>query len=778
MQHLSDRENRRLLRSDEPGARSLSDRVRGAWWSVISTDPNDRISNFALVGVYIGVQWMLAGFAGFSIKPASPMWDQYTEYGKFRHHPDRDLPFYAFGSCLAVLLAITLERAWRRRSEPPGIKTAVLPGHRVALLLALVPTIPFWLNLASPSTILLAGGLRRSTSILLMMPGLAAAAAIFLFRGRPGLAGGWTVARAPDVPAHDGERQAAELAEGRSVRSSQTVVHWLFDVGMVALIASLIYIPDWKLIAYQTYNLDQFHHWDFYLMGPALGFFHGRALGTDVFSQYGVGWPVVLSWLSAVTPITYATCAAIFVLCGTLYFVLYYLTLRHVAGGALLAAAIFFVFLNLQLFHGLPDSGSITMWSWPSSSIVRSVFDLGFFAMLALHGRSGHSRWMVASSAMVGLGLLFEMDTGLYLLASFFYYLFVTWLHGVRGVEGPWSANLSIRTMASLAATLISVTAVGLLIASRGTLFSREFFEGWLEGVRTYGGGFSSLPVVRSGRIALAMLMVLVGLSIGSMLLPILRRRSGRMGFQDRYMGCWGSYAWCAMALFVNRSHPWNIFHCILPFGVLAAYLARSILDRSLEVTAGLGRSGSTPWRTSLLRQGAPGLALVVALIALWTNPAFRGYPNLWNRPVRSTSLGPELCLMPGLCGFPESDAEKIEEFRSVTGQMAEYRTSGQSIEIIHAFDPIFYLASGCPPLDRYSPLLPDLKTKQQLTEAIGRFQARKTPRVVIQEPTDLHEDWTSLREALSAYRNVLLADYEIEKRIGHLEIWRLQSTR
>src|SRR5262249_48914070 len=155
-----------------------------------------------------------------------------------------------------------------------------------------------------------------------------------------------------------------------------------------------------------------FHHWDFYFMGPTLGFFHGRALGTDVFSQYGVGWPVLFSWLSAVTPINHATCAGVFVLCGTLYFVLYYLTLRYIARSALVAAALFFVFLNFQLFHGLPDGGSFTMWCWPSSSILRSVFDIGFFAMLALHGRSGHSRWIIASSAMVGVGLLFELDTG------------------------------------------------------------------------------------------------------------------------------------------------------------------------------------------------------------------------------------------------------------------------------------------------------------------------------------------------------------------------------
>ena len=67
-----------------------------------------------------------------------------------------------FGSCVAVLLAITLERTWRRRSERPGIKASIFPGHCVAILLSLMPTIPFCLNLVYPDSLSLAGGLERS----------------------------------------------------------------------------------------------------------------------------------------------------------------------------------------------------------------------------------------------------------------------------------------------------------------------------------------------------------------------------------------------------------------------------------------------------------------------------------------------------------------------------------------------------------------------------------------------------------------------------------------
>jgi hypothetical protein len=406
---------------------------------------------------------------------------------------------------------------------------------------------------------------------------------------------------------------------------------------------------------------------------------------------------------------------------------------------------------------------------------VRSLFDLGFFAALAMLGRSGNSRWLIAGTAVVGVGLLFEIDTGLYLLATLGYGLFVAWLHGVRGVDGPWQASVDTRTFASVAATLVSVTAAGLLIASRGTLFSFEFFEKSFEGILVLSNGFSSLPIAKNGPLTLAMFVTMVILSIYSMLLPILRRQPGRSGFFDRYIGCWGAYAWCSMVLFVNRSHPHNLFHCILPSGVLVAHFARSILDRSAAIAAGPARPDSAVWLASRISRGVPGPALVVALAALWVNPAFRHYPNLWNRPRQSRSHQSDLCLMPGVCGFPASAAASVREFHAVTGAMAGFRASGRSVEIIHPFDPMFYLASGCPPLDRYSPLLPSLMTKHQLAAALERFRGRATTRVLIQDRIDPAWD---VNEAWLAFRDALPADHEIEQRIGGFEVWRLRSAR
>jgi hypothetical protein len=757
---------------DERGNLNSVERIKRAWWNWISAGPNDQVPILTVLGVCVGVLWMLAAFVAVGIPPTDSRNSEFIDLGKSYFKPDRDMAIYIIGSCAAAMLGIGMHKIRSRHSKKTTDAGARPPANRVSILLALAVMVTCALDLILDSAAVPAKGLSPSASFFLAVAGMSTAGTFLLLAI-------WrrhsdrSIRHTPNVPASAGDRHAADMANTASARPKRSVTRGMFDLGMVALIISLVYTSDWQKITYQSYSLDQFHHWDFFFMGPALSFAHGRALGTEVFSQYGVGWPVVVSSISAVTPIDYSTCAGMIVICGTVYFVLYYFTLRHVAGDSMTAAAAFVVLLNLQLFHGMHGDVTATLWTWPSSSVLRSLFDLGFFAMVALHGRWGQPLWLIASAAVVGVGLIFELDTGLYLLATLGYYLFVAWLHTMNGLGSPWEPIAGMRSVAGVAGAVVLVTTAGLFVGSRGTMFSAEFYEKWLEAVRVFRDGVSSLPIAENGLQTLAMFVIMVSLSICYLLLPVLRRRPGRPGFLDRYLGCWGAYSWCSLVLFVNRSHEFNLFHCILPSGVLATHLARTILDRSTSIAA--RRRGFAPAVTSLVRWGVSGLILVVALEALWGNRTFRDYPNLWNRPARHAGVHNDLCLMRGVCGLPARAAESVAEFRAVTEAMAGYRASGKSVEIIHPFDPIFYLASGCPPMDRYSPLLPNLLTKDQLARAIDRFRSRATSRVVIQDHVDRRFAW---RDAWSAFRNAVLPAYAMEKRIGSFEIWRLKSAR
>ena len=90
-----------------------------------------------------------------------------------------------------------------------------------------------------------------------------------------------------------------------------------------------------------------FHHLDFFVMGPSLRYLNGGALGTEVYSQYGVAWPIIFSACSPIFNISYDHVLRIFVLYGTLYF----------AG----------VYLSLRLFSGSLLWGAVGAYPWPSS---------------------------------------------------------------------------------------------------------------------------------------------------------------------------------------------------------------------------------------------------------------------------------------------------------------------------------------------------------------------------------------------------------------------------
>ncbi len=73
-------------------------------------------------------------------------------------------------------------------------------------------------------------------------------------------------------------------------------------------------------------------------MGPALAVRHGMALGTEVYSQYGMGWPCLAGMFSQLVPLTYGNLVSIAVVYGCVYFCGLYWLIRLYTGAAAWAA--------------------------------------------------------------------------------------------------------------------------------------------------------------------------------------------------------------------------------------------------------------------------------------------------------------------------------------------------------------------------------------------------------------------------------------------------------
>jgi len=209
--------------------------------------------------------------------------------------------------------------------------------------------------------------------------------------------------------------------------------------------------------------------------------------------------------------------------------------------------------------------------------------------------------------------------------------------------------------------------------------------------------------------------------------------------------------------LFVQRSHPLNLYHGIVPFCVLSAWGLANAADRLLRPRAG----------TSVFRRGLPALAVCAALAALPASPSFRAYPGLLQAAVGADAGDPGMALGRGVgvSGLPQEMAPAIQDFQRVTSRLAALQRAGNKVAILDIGEPIYCIASGVPPSDRYCPLIYSLLFKDRLDQALGRFSKESFDYVMVGEMSSPEVD--------RAFRKYLMGRYQTDEVFGKYTIWR-----
>jgi len=232
---------------------------------------------------------------------------------------------------------------------------------------------------------------------------------------------------------------------------------------------------------------------NFFIMGPAVSFSHGNAFGTEIYSQYGIGWPLLASVFSHLWTLTYGNLVGMEIVYTCIYYLALFFLLRISFQQHLWAAFAVILAIYWQTFSGMKPNEII--WVFPSSTPMRHPMDVWFFLALALHQRSGKLHWTVLAGFVAALGVLFETETGAYLLVTFFVYSVLQ--AGLAAGERP---NADAKGWLPTVLTFYSTAGLSLLalllVASRGTLFTGAFWRGWVESLVAYaGGGVGALPV-------------------------------------------------------------------------------------------------------------------------------------------------------------------------------------------------------------------------------------------------------------------------------------------
>jgi hypothetical protein len=658
------------------------------------------------LGLSVGVQITMTAFLLLGPGSTAGLADQLTQHGKAYTRPEHDLILYVLGAGLTVVMSGLTMWYWRARlarveaARAPEFMTAaaLLQG-----LLAMTSMVAFALLLCSDwfsrdfrSVAAIRAAPDKLDSIILLVPCVIAlvCTTVDLWRGF-----GAEVTGAP--------KEQWRLRRDEILRYAVPV--------FVILILGVS--PDrWRYLAGQIFVPDLCHHLNFFFMGPALSFAHGKAFGTEIYSQYGVGWPMLASGLARFSALTYGNLIGIEIVYSCVYCLALFFLLSYCFKDGLWAAVGVLLAIYWQLFSGKGVSELI--WSYPSTTMIRHPLDIWFFLAVVMHQRSGRNGWAVVAGLMAALGVLFETETGLYLLVTFFIYSALrAGLATDQARPTGWKAML-LPPALFCGAVIVALLPL-LLYASRGTLFSGAFLAGWVEALVRYGAqGLSALPIADLPDAPLIYFLIMFATYLGVIVYAGLKALHGSARQGEVLLAALAAYGLAVLLLFIGRSHPFNLCHATPPFAVL--------------VTA-LMFHGYTAI-PSRLRSPALPYALAVSLgLLLLTKPAFRQYPNLLaslfaERPTGGLSLRLD---PPDVCGLPREWENFTSEVHSIGSTIQMLAPDGQGVAILDLNDTMLYSVAEACPWSRYPFVFQMALTKQFVTDTRDDL-VRKLPRLVV----------------------------------------------
>lgn len=528
------------------------------------------------------------------------------------------------------------------------------------------------------------------------------------------------------------------------------------DLIVPLAIVLVVYMPGWRLLAGNAFAGEEFLHIDFFVFGPAAAFRNGLALGRDVHVYYGMGWAVALTKLPFVRTVSYGHFIRTEVIYGCLYFTAVYAFIRVLTRRWQLAVAGTALAFLLQLFGSY--SSAFIMWRFPSATVLRWMFDIWFFLSCLAYLRTRKAGWLVAGGMVLGLAVLFQTDTGIYLgMAAAFFWACLFRLE-------PGTGRRLLRIGAGAAGAGLTVLTVGLGVASRWSLLDRAFWEGWLENLRLTRAGATLLPLtsVEARRVLIFFALVIATyLTVSGYAVVLFVRR--RLTAEAVLLGTIAIYGFLTLLYFVGRSNPHNLFRPAVPFAILVA--SAPVLFRWGGPVPGL--SGRLPSLARVL----PWAAMTVALAMLVAHPGFQAYPSL----AKTAFTGPEangLCLLQNpndICGVDPALAAYTGELVALADHLAVIGAAPRDVAMLDSMGPLIFAMAGVKPWGRYLPMFPGMFLKSMVTTVVGELQT-SPPDIVVMRARDTRNPY--YEEMWQAMRPTVENGYTLDSRFGPFEVW------
>jgi hypothetical protein len=699
------------------------------------------------LGLSVGIQVTMTALMALGPTDDPGYAAQLTEYGKELARPEHDLSIFVAGAALtlaAVLVAVWYWRAKLACLEAPKVAGVMTSS---ALLQGVIAVASLFVFLVLVSASWFTWDFRSASSA-----------------ARPMLeSSGWVSMLLPSVVAlicavldlECGGSHATAPAGRFELRHQRISRILLYAVPLFLILIVGIPPGRWSYLTGRFFMIDRGLHLNFFMMGPALSFAHGKAFGTEIYSQYGIGWPLLASALSHLSALTYANFVGLEAIYGCVYYVAMFFLLRMCFKQELWAALGVILAIYWQVFNGVGFGGVV--WMFPSSTLMRHPMDVWFFLALVMHQRSGRNLWAVLAGLAAALGIFFETETGVYLLVTFLVYSVLQAglapserrLSGAKGWLLP-----PLAFCCTVAVTLLPL----LLYASLGSLFTPAFWHGWLEALFMFAGqGVSALPIAELPDAPLVLFMIMVLLYLLVVAYAVIRGWHQSADKGTVLLATLAAYGMALLLLFVNRSHPFNLCHETAPLAVVLTALlfgGYKVIERRMP------------------RSSLPYVLVVGLVLLLLTNAGFQSYPSyLGSLFTGAPTGGLSLRSNPAdISGLPPDSEPFAREFQDICSAIHTLASDGNSVAILDSNDTLLYYGSNARPWSRYASLFQIALTQQSLDGMQNDLLVRSPRYVVIRgknapRPRNWEFVWAPLYQAVTNR-------YVLRQTVGSYEIW------
>ena len=706
------------------------------------------------LGISLGIQFALTLVMAIGPLASWPPSEELTEMGRIYAHPSYDIKAYIIGCAMTVILTLLSIRVWNRHLKQTDVSEV---GRKAVfscifqITASLVSLLAFFAVTEIVRRLVFRHWELHTGEIgLLLVPGILLTLLVLLY--------------------YLHEKTVYTITSFIDQRGS-----CLIDIAVPIVICLLVYVSEISHLAGSIFLKEGFFHWDHFLMAPAVSFSSGKAFGTDFYSQYGVGWPLLFSLIQPILQLSYENVLHTCVIYGCLYFIGLYVLLRTASRNVMFATAGVLFALFLSVFAPVWSHNNLcAVWQWPSSSILRSAMDVWFFLCILCHLRTKRWWWMPAAGITVGIGILLETDTGLCLAITFvLYWICIKWLESHESEK-----RLHLPTCIGSWLSVFFICLAGLAVAGRFTIFTqpREFWTGWIEGVTNSGklgiGGLYLLSRIGIWDIVFFTAIVIVFFIAFSV--ALIRFLHGVPSTMSTFLGCVGVFGLSRSMVFIWRSLTGNLTHTAIPLSIIASISAAEGYRR---LNAHLKDSNEkTPgnYALYLTNRHVPYLALVVLILLIWFSPTFHEYPSM----LKSLAKGPSpkgICLIEAreeICGLPKDKQNEARDATAVIKKLKQMREENKKVAILDDRNTLFYLESGLTPWGRNPTIFLNTFTKEQLKQLTAQLISDKLDYVLIrpQSPTPYYEDtWNALHSSLPQA-------YEQGETVGPFEIWMFRN--